>query len=96
MLSRRKLFLGLILAGAIVVPSLVFAQATTFSVESVGSQVGLGNADLRETVINVIRWVLGFITLLAVGYLIYGGFLWLTAAGNEQRIEKATRVILQA
>lgn len=70
--------------------------ATTFSIESVGSQVGLGNADLRQTVINVIRWALGFLTLLAVVYVIYGGFVWLTAAGNEDRVEKAKQIILQA
>ena len=70
--------------------------ATAFSIESVGSQVGLGNADLKETVLNVIRWALGIVSLLAVAYVIYGGFLWLTAAGNEQRVEKAKQVILQA
>lgn len=70
--------------------------ATTFSIESVGERVGLGNADLRQVGINIIRWLLGFVTLVAVVYLIYGGFIWLTAAGNEQRVEKAKQIILQA
>ncbi len=70
--------------------------ATTFSVESVGERIGLGNADLRQVGINIIRWLLGFVSLVAVVYLIYGGYLWLTAAGNEQRVEKAKQVILQA
>lgn len=83
---------GLALAG-----SSVFAAApTTFSVESVGGQIGLGDADLKQVMLNVIRWTLGFVTLAAVGYMIYGGYLWLTAAGNEQRVEKAKQVILQA
>src|SRR5690349_21514265 len=54
------------------------AQAqTSFSVESIGSQVGLGNADLKQVIINVIKWVLGILTLTAVVYMMYGGYLWL-------------------
>lgn len=69
------------------------AQATPFSIESIGSQVGLGEADLKETVINIIRWILGILALLAVIFVIYGGFLWLTAGGDEARIDKAKKVI---
>ncbi len=91
------LFIGVAVAlvTLLIGPHHLFAQ-TTFSIESVGSQVGLGNADLQKTVLNIIRWALGFVTLVAVAYMIYGGYLWLTAAGNEQRVEKAKQVILQA
>jgi len=78
-------------------PSTAQAQtATAVSIESIGAQVGLGDTDLRDVVIRVIQWALGFISLLAVSYVIYGGYLWLTSAGNEQRVEKAKQVILQA
>jgi cytochrome bd-type quinol oxidase subunit 2 len=82
--------------GAAMMPIIAHGQATTFSVESVGSQVGLGDADLKETVINVIRWLLGFMTLIAVVFIIYGGFVWLTAGGNEDRVEKAKQIITAA
>ncbi|GEM_PF-2058163 len=69
---------------------------TSFSVESIGGQIGLGNADLKQVILNVIRWALGILTLTAVVFIMYGGYLWLTAAGNEQRVEKAKQVILRA
>lgn len=72
------------------------AAATSFSIESIGDQTGLGSADLRQIIINIIRWALGILTLVAVVYMMYGGYIWLTAAGNEQRVEKAKQVILQA
>ena len=37
-----------------------------------------------------------FISLLGVifmAYIIYGGFLWMTAAGNEERVSKARKII---
>ncbi len=91
---------GLILVTVLAVAGLGVASRasaqTTFSVESIGGQIGLGDADLRQVVLNVIRWVLGILTLTAVVYMMYGGYLWLTAAGNEKRVEKAKQVILQA
>ncbi len=78
-------------------PLAVHAQtASTFSVESVGEQIGLGNADLKTTVINIIQWILGFMTLIAVVFIIYAGFVWLTAGGNEDRVEQAKRIISAA
>lgn len=72
------------------------ATATSFSVESVGDQIGVSSLDLKQIIINIIRWALGLLTLVAVGYMIYGGYVWLTAGGNEQRVEKAKQIILQA
>lgn len=87
----------LVISGAVVLAHPIHAAtATSFSVESIGGQVGLGNADLKQVILNVIRWALGIVTLAAVVYMIYGGYLWMTAAGNESRVEKAKQVILQA
>ncbi len=83
------------LAAAVAFSTSVVAQ-TRFTIEDIGSTVGLGTADLKETIINVIRWVLGILALVAVSFIMYGGYLWLTAAGNVERIQKAKRVILNA
>ncbi len=77
-------------------PHVHAATATTYSLESIGGQVGLGNADLKQVIINIIKWALGLLALVAVSYMIYGGYVWMTAAGNEARVEKAKQIILQA
>jgi len=80
----------------LVLPLVVSAQATSYSIENIGGSVGLGTADLKSTVINVIQWVLGILALVAVIMIIIGGFQWMTAAGNEEKIEKAKKVISAA
>lgn len=95
---KHKLAKVALIAGslaAIAMP-MVAAHASSFSIESTGSSIGLGNADLKGTVLNVIRWLLGLMTLIAVTLIIYGGFVWLTAAGNEERVEKAKQIISAA
>jgi len=86
-----KLTIGLAMLAAVVFP--LMASATPYSIEDIGTLVGLGQADLKTTVINVIEWVLGILALVAVVMIIFGGFTWLTAAGSEEKIEKAKKVI---
>jgi MFS family permease len=73
----------------------LLAQATTFSVESVGSQIGLGGADLRDTTINIIQWVLGILALVAVAMIIFSGFIAATAQESE-RADRARKTIVGA
>ena len=77
-------------------PTLVSASVTTYTIADIGGSVGLGTADLKDTVVNIIQWVLGILALVAVVMIIIGGFQWMTAAGNEKRIEKAKKVISAA
>lgn len=46
--------------------------------------------------INTIKWALGLLGLVAVIFVIYGGFTWMTAAGNEERLKKAKEIIKAA
>lgn len=88
-------------AGAVMAVALPFmAQpthaASILSIESVGSQIGLGNADLKKTVLNILQMVLGLLAFVAVIMVILGGFTWLTAAGNEEKVERAKKIISAA
>jgi hypothetical protein len=39
---------------------------------------------------------LGLLGLIAVVLIIYGGFIWLTAGGNEDKVGQAKRIISAA
>jgi len=89
-----------VIAGSVGMMALPFAShaatATSFSIESVGSSIGLGNADLKQTVINILNLALGLLALVAVVMIIIGGFTWLTAGGNEEKVDKAKKIISAA
>ncbi|MFH1367135.1 MAG: MMCAP2_0565 family pilin-like conjugal transfer protein [Patescibacteria group bacterium] len=98
--QKRNIFLLVFLVffvflGFFVVNPNVFA-ATSYSIEDVGGAIGLGTVDLKTLVINIIKWVLGILSLVAVSYLIYGGVLWMTSRGNEEKIAKAKKTIVNA
>jgi hypothetical protein len=42
---------------------------------------------------DIIKYTLGFLGTVFLVLIIYGGFLWMTAGGNEQQIEKAKKIL---
>lgn len=58
--------------------------------------LGLVNVDLIVLVVNILQWVLGLMGLVAVSFIIYGGIVWMTSGGNEEKIERAKRIIVNA
>ena len=47
-------------------------------------------------VYNIIAIVLGFLGVLCVVMMMYGGFLWITAGGEEDKAKKGTTILFQA
>ncbi len=45
---------------------------------------------------NFIKAALGFVSVIFFALIIYGGFLWMVARGNEQQIEKAKSLLTSA
>ena len=56
----------------------------------------LGTTSVPELIGKVIQALLGVTGSIALLMFIYGGILWLTAAGNEKRIDKGKAVLVWA
>jgi len=52
--------------------------------------------DLRIIAVNIIRVVLTFLGMIFLCIVIYAGFIWMTAAGNDDEVGKAKTMITQA
>lgn len=79
-----------------VVANVAQARTTINVTPEAAENIGLGNAGPEELVVSVINWVLGFLAIVAVIIIIYGGFIWMTAAGNEEKTEKARKLLIAA
>ena len=84
--------------GLLLLPGLAAAQDFTSTLDDTGTAVygSPDNADFFETlglILNIVLSVLG-VALLVL--FIYAGFLWMTAAGNDQRVAKAKGILLNA
>ena len=61
----------------------------------IGTSSGLGTTDLKTSIAKLINVALGFLGILAVLIILYGGFLWMTATGDPKKVDKAKSVIIQ-
>ncbi len=87
-------------AFAVVSAPVVEAQQPQFGGPTVNlfQNVSIPNAakrDLRDTIINVLNILLGFLGLIAVIIILAAGFMWMTAGGNEKRLETARKLLIQ-
>jgi hypothetical protein len=61
--------------------------------ENVQTETGLGDRDPRDIAASVIRIILGFLGIVAVIIILLGGFKWMTAGGNEDKVGEAKKLI---
>lgn len=106
MLGAKKYIFSFVLL-LLVFISVVTAKSVLADESLVNSQVGLQKIgatafagekplDIREIVGRVINIILGFIGVIFLGLAIYGGFMYMTAAGNEEKTGKALSTIRNA
>lgn len=102
----HKKWLLLVGAGLLVVgmasATAVFAQDTSVGMD-IGTQLqaaggsqgaGLGNpTDPRVTAMLLIRSLLRLISIIVFCYMLYAGFRWMTAGGNDEQITEAKKII---
>lgn len=70
------------------------AVGTDPTAESLRAQTGLGDTDPREVAAGVINAILGFLGIIAVVIILLGGFKWMTAGGNEDKVAEARKLIV--
>ncbi|MDD2758446.1 MAG: pilin [Patescibacteria group bacterium] len=64
--------------------------------QKAGYEVGQDEYSLSRTVGSIIKSVLSVIGVIFLVLTIYAGVLWMTAAGNEEKVTKATGIIKAA
>lgn len=57
---------------------------------------GLGNPDIREVIAGIIKIFLSLLGIIALVIMLYGGFLYMTAGGDVEKVTRAKKLIAQA
>lgn len=91
-----------VLLAVFCLPSFARAQTSTGGsaaanlqegIQVVGQPLGLPATDIRLIVANIIRVALGLLGIVALVLIIYGGYLWMTAGGNDEQITTAKKFL---
>lgn len=93
---RYNLIISVVLAGVLSFVS--WAGAQDFGTTAVNNGLGgtLSSVDPREMVGRIINIALGFLGAIAVGFIIYAGFLWMSSGGEEEKVSSAKNILKNA
>ena len=57
---------------------------------------GAGDKDVRVFMVEIIRYFIGFLGIIAVIMVMYAGFLWMTSNGEPDKITRAKRTLINS
>jgi len=98
-ISQKRKTVAITLVGALCLATVFVLFAPHVSAQaSLGLEFpqasGLGTTDLKMLIARIVRIVLGFLGIAAVIINIYAGYLWMMSQGEEEKIEKAKKILL--
>ncbi len=75
-----------------------FALAQDFGTAAVNTGLGgtLTSDDPRMLIGRIIQIILSLLGVIILGLIIYAGFLWMTSAGEEEKISQAKKILRNA
>lgn len=92
------IFALLLSVGAFVVSHPAFAQVQTGLEATAKSAFGGASLQSDPAVIigALMKTVLSYVGIIFMALVVYGGILWMFAAGNDQKVEKAKSILTSA
>jgi hypothetical protein len=101
----KKIFFKNIIAFAMIM--LVFSMAISFAIPAMAAgdplgfnradDLGLTNTNItdpRDMAVNIVKFFMTFLGIIAVVVILLGGFKWMTAAGNEDKVADAKKLLV--
>jgi len=87
------------------IPS-AFSQTSTYDFQQqsglspaaskAGYEVGSSATSIEGIISQALYTILGLVGIIFFGYLIYGGYIWMTSRGNEEKVKEATNTLINA
>lgn len=91
--NLKKYAIGAAVVATAALPAVAMAQGVDLGL-NYATAIGLGTQDVRTTVSNVIKAFMGLLGIVAVVIILLGGFKWMTAGGNEEKVAEAKKLII--
>lgn len=61
---------------------------------AIGTTTGLENTSVQGIVGNIIKSIIGLFGIVATAFIVYGGILWMTSGGEEEKVKKAKKLMI--
>lgn len=101
MKKTKLLFIILTTLVIVALPQIIIAAGVgeiqtglDFSANKAEIPTGPQSTDLTVLIGNLVNYLFGVIGALFLVIIIIGGVMWMTAAGNEERVSRASKILI--
>ncbi len=91
-LKKIRYVAAAVAAVFLALPAIALAAAPDLGLQY-ATATGLGTVDIRTTIARIISYFLGLLGLVVLVLILYAGFTWMTAGGNEEKVTSAKRTL---
>jgi hypothetical protein len=93
----KKLILASSLVMLLALPAVTMAQGNwlNWMGNTIENTPIKPEADLVGIIFRAIQYILAFLGVVAVVVILIGGFMWMTAGGNDEKVGKAKKILIQ-
>lgn len=77
-------------------PTNTSTNAPDYGLNEAIQGTGLANTPIAARVSVFINAIIGFVGVIFLILMIYGGLTWMTAGGNQEKVGKATKIIVNS
>jgi len=96
-LTKNRVLMGFVLSivlGMMLLPVLPVSAVDPLNLGiNYAENIGLPKQDVRTTIANIIRVAMSLLGIVALVIILVGGFKWMTAGGNEEKVGEAKKVM---
>ena len=97
----KQISILVILILILIFPYFVFGQTMKGGLQELGQASGYQTSGISETTVSEIAGIavktfLSILGIIFIVLMLYGGYLWMTASGNEEQLTKAKELIQAA
>lgn len=91
---KQTLLVFALMIGAITALSILPDAAASSAISDIDKPGIVAGGGLRGVVLTIINYFLGFLGLLAVIMIIYGGVTYVSSAGKDEAVGNAKKIIM--
>jgi len=94
LIAKAKTYaLAATVVASVIIPAAVSAQSRIDFGINYAANIGLGTRDVRDTIASLIKTAMGLLGIVATVLVLYGGFQWMIAGGEEKKVDRAKKTI---
>lgn len=97
--KAKKIILNSTIGVAVVLASAAIAQFVIKTLAEEGIDATTWNdpeSTVMDIIVRVVNAALSFLGVFLIGFIIYGGYMWMFSGGNQERVDKARKILINS